>query len=105
MYIKPVSDFQTIKSTPYISSLGFSIGRLSGKLIISDIEIGSVAELSGLRIRDEIISLDDGKYDLENHLHKQFITYIADKERVIIKIKREGSEADILVQRKIEQVG
>jgi hypothetical protein len=101
LYIKPVADFHTIKSTPYISSLGFSMGKLNGKLIVSDIEIGSMAALSGLQIRDEVLSLDNGAYDLdvENYSHEQFIAYIAGKENVIVKVKRDGDNIEVPINK------
>ena len=99
LYLKPVSNFDSIQSTPYTSSLGFKLGKLNGKLIISAIEIGSPVELAGLQIRDEIISLDNGDYNInfDNHIHEDFIEYIADKESVVVRVKRDENIIEVLI--------
>ena len=101
LYLKPVSNFDSIQSTPYTSSLGFKLGKQNGKLIIAAIETGSAAEKAGLQIRDEIISLDNGAYDitLENHIHEKFITCMEDKESVVVRVKRGESILTLTILR------
>jgi hypothetical protein len=97
LYIQQVSNFETLKSIPFVTSLGFRIGKLFEKFIISGIEIGSVAEQAGLQIRDEVISVNNGEFELdfENFSHKQFVDYIADKENVVVTVQRDGNRMDV----------
>ncbi|GHT15620.1 hypothetical protein FACS189426_23370 [Bacteroidia bacterium] len=98
LYIKPVNNFDSIKSIPYISNFGFAIGTLNKELLISDTEIGGLAEATGLKIRDKLLSIDNGAFDLNiENRHKNFIEYLADKKQVAVQIEREGQIMNIQI--------
>jgi hypothetical protein len=96
LYINPVKNFQNLKSVPYISSFGFNIKELRKEWIVSGLEVGGLAELSGLKINDRIIRIDNGAFNLENN-NNDLIMYLADKKQVTVQIEREGEVFDIKI--------
>jgi hypothetical protein len=99
LYIMPVKNFHEIKSMPYISDFGFSIGKFSDELIVCDLEVSGLAALAGLEIRDKVLSIDNGAFDLNvENRHKRFIAYLADKKQVIVQVEREGQMMNILIE-------
>jgi len=97
LYIKPVAGFDNIQSTPFVTAMGFRFGTIGNELQVTAIEVGSVAEASGLQLRDKIISV--GAYDLENHTREKLVAYIADRESVVVKVKRGGSIVEIPISK------
>jgi hypothetical protein len=100
LYILPAKNFHSIQSTPYISDFGFSIGSITEELIVSDIEIGGLAENAGMKLRDKLLSIDNGTFDIDQEdRHKNFIAYLAGKKQVTVQIEREGEVFDIKIAR------
>jgi predicted metalloprotease with PDZ domain len=98
LYILPAKNFHSIQSTPYISDFGFSIGSITEELIVSDIEIGGLAENAGMKLRDKLLSIDNGTFDInQEDRHKNFIAYLAGKNQVTVQIEREGQVFDIKI--------
>jgi hypothetical protein len=98
LYIKPVNNFDSIKGISYISDFGFGIGTLNKELLITDIEIGGLAEISGLKIRDKLLNIDNGVFDLSiKNRRERFNAYLSDKKQVGVKIERDGQIMDFLL--------
>lgn len=92
LYIQPIKDFDKTKSDPYVSEFGFYTNKEKEKLIVSGIEIGGLAEKSGMKLKDEIISIDNSAFDLNTEfVDKNLRKYLNDKKDIIIDIKREGA--------------
>jgi hypothetical protein len=90
LYIQPVKNFHQIKSRPYALDFGFNIKEVRDELIISHIEIGGMAEIAGLKIRDKVLSVDNKRFDIETESNKKenFLTYLANKDQIEIQIER-----------------
>ena len=99
LYIKPVADFDNIESTPFVTSMGFRFANRGGMLIVQAIETGSAAETSGLQLRDEVISVDNGAYNLESHTRETLVAYIANRKSVVVKVKRGGDIIEIPISK------
>ena len=99
LFIKPVANFDSIKSTPFVSALGFRFHNQGDSLIIGAIELGSAAEVAGLQLRDKVLSVDGGLYDLKNHTRERLVEYIANRESVIVKVRRNSEIIEIPINR------
>ncbi|GHT42070.1 hypothetical protein AGMMS49965_12900 [Bacteroidia bacterium] len=98
LYIQPVNNFDSIKRMSYISNFGFAIGILNKELLITNIEIGGLAEISGLKIRDKVLNIDNGVFDLSmENRRERFNAYVSDKKQVDVKIERDGQIMDFLL--------
>ncbi len=85
LYIQPVQGFDSIQTEPYISKFGFKFEETNGITHIYAIEQGGIAQKQGLKLGDEIIAIDNGKFDISNN--KQFIPYSDAKETLTIETK------------------
>jgi hypothetical protein len=94
LYLQPRNNFQDFESIPYCSKFGFSIENLAEKWIVKKIEVGGLAEHTGLKVMDKVIRIDNGAFDLENNSNN-LIMYLADKKQVTVQIEREGQIIDI----------
>lgn len=88
LYIQPRKDFQDFKSEPYGPDFGFFLGKVENEFIIKGIEVEGLAHKAGIGIRDKIVSIDHGKFDLNDY--KQLDLYLEDKETVILEIEKSG---------------
>jgi hypothetical protein len=95
LYIKPVKNFDQIKSSPSISDFGFNVNK---QWIVSGIEVNGLAELAGLKLTDKVVRIDNGAFNLENN-NNDLIAYLAGKNQVTVQIEREGQVFDIKIAR------
>jgi C-terminal processing protease CtpA/Prc len=82
---------------PYCSDFGFLIGISENGFIVQKIEIGGLADKSGVNIKDKIVSIDHGDFDLNNG--KQLDSYLFDKNSVTLTIERDRKNIDITIER------
>jgi len=100
LYIQPSKKFYEIKNIPYISDFGFNIRTIDSVVIVSRLEINGLAESAGLKIRDNILSIDNGIFDICNPVdNNKFIEYLANKKEVMVKIKRGKNVMDIFIHK------
>jgi len=94
LYYQPNQNFNNYKSSSLISDFGFNVSEKDG--IISAIEVDGIADKAGLMLKDKVISIDDGAFNLENKdfLVKRFIDYQSDKQNVNVRIERDGKTID-----------
>ena len=85
LYIQPIQGFDSIQTESYISKFGFKFEETNGITQIYAIEQGGIAQEQGLKLGDEIIAIDSGKFDISNS--KQFIPYSDAKETLTIETK------------------
>ena len=85
LYIQQVQGFDSIQTEPYISKFGFKFKEKNNKIKIYEIEQNGIAQKQGLKLGDEIIAIDNGKFDISNN--KQFIPYSDAKETLTIETK------------------
>ena len=98
LYIRPRNNFQDFKSNPYCSDFGFFIGKFGDDFIIRGIEIGGLAFKAGIDVKDKIVSIDHGNFDLNDF--KNIDLYLYDSESVILKIIKKGQIIDINLTKK-----
>jgi hypothetical protein len=97
LYIKPRKSFHTIKTAPPISDFGFYIATQGEKIIIN-LEVGGIAETGGLKLKDTVISIDRGTFNLKEYsFDSELIDYLTDKQSVSIQIEREGQILDFVL--------
>jgi len=90
LYIKPIENFQNFNSMPYVSSFGFSINKLNNNFVISNIKIGSIAELANLKIGDKIGCIDSGNFKInDSTVNKDLFLYLATKKSCKLSIERD----------------
>jgi len=94
LYYQPNQNFNNYKSASLISDFGFNVSEKDG--IISAIEVDGIADKAGLMLKDKVISIDDGAFNLENKvfLVERFIDYQSDKQNVNVRIERDGKTID-----------
>lgn len=98
LYLKPRKDFSLIKNTPLIPPFGFVLSKKEGKIIVSAIEIGGLAEKAGLKLQDEIVTIDNGTFDLSIEIiEDNLVKYLLSKENVMIGVKRENIPIKIVL--------
>ena len=85
LYIKPVQNFDTIKTEPYISKFGFKFEMRNGTIRILSIELGGIADKQGLKLGDEVVAIDNGGFDIKTGSVKEFISYTASKDRLVVE--------------------
>ncbi|GHT53585.1 hypothetical protein FACS189451_05570 [Bacteroidia bacterium] len=88
LYLQQRNDFQHFKSTPYCSDFGFDIKKSDTKFIVKRIEIGGLAEKAGISVKDKIVNIDYGNFDLNDE--KQLDFYLSDKKSVNLEIEKNG---------------
>ena len=93
LYIQPRNNFQIFKCDPYCSDFGFFIRKIENEFIIKGVEIGGLAYKAGIGVKDKIVSIDNGNFDLNDY--KRLDLYLSDKESVILKIEKDGQVIDI----------
>ena len=97
LYLQPRNNFQNFVSLPYCSDFGFLIGKSENGFIVRNIKIGGLADQSGVNIKDKIVSIDHGNFDLNNR--KQLDSYLADKNSVTLTIERDRKNIDITIEK------
>jgi hypothetical protein len=93
LYLQPRKDFQHFESASYCSGFGFDIGKSENGFIIKRIEIGGIADKAGIRVKDKIVHIDYGNFDLNDV--NQLNSYLKDKKSVIVGIEKEGENTVI----------
>ena len=93
IYLQPRNNFQQFESAPYCSDFGFDIRKLENIFIINRIETGGLADKAGINVKDKIVRIDHGNFDLNDR--KQLDSYLSDKKSVSIEIEKEGKIIDI----------
>ncbi|MDR3141277.1 MAG: PDZ domain-containing protein [Tannerellaceae bacterium] len=90
LFIQSVKNFNSLTFEPYVNKFGFQIRKIEDGLIISHIEIGGMAEIAGLKIRDKVLSVDNKRFDTKTESNKEedFFTYLANKNKTEILIER-----------------
>lgn len=88
LYLQPRANFQNIKSIPYCSDFGFDIGDLKDGFIIKRIELGGLADKAGISLKDKIISINHGNFNLNDAKRLDF--YLKDKKSVNVEIEKDG---------------
>jgi hypothetical protein len=88
LYLQPRNNFQDFEGAPYCSDFGFNIKKVDNGFIIKRIEIGGLADKSGISVKDKIVGIDYGNFNLNdvNRLN----SYLKDKKSVTLKIEAEG---------------
>ena len=100
LYLQPRNNFQNFESDPYCSDFGFAIGKSENEFIVQKIEIGGLADKVGVSVKDKIISIDNGNFDLNNR--KQLDSYLSDKNSVTIELEKESKITVIKLVKKEE---
>jgi hypothetical protein len=83
LFIQPVKNFNSLTFEPYVNKFGFQIRKAEDGLIISGIEMNSLADSIGLKTGDRIYRIDDKVFDNASNNN-----YISDKDTINIKIIR-----------------
>lgn len=100
VYIKPSDAFDSSGSTTDFSDFGFDISK-KGSMEVAPIEIGGLAEISGLRLKDKVLSVDDGAFDLnQENRHDRLIEYLRDKHSVTIQVERNKEVIEVRITKK-----
>jgi len=100
LYIQPSKNFYEIKNIPFISDYGFNIKTINNIVVISRLEINGLAESAGLKIRDHVLSIDNGTFDISAPVdNNKFIDYLTDKKEITIKVKRGENNMDVFIHR------
>lgn len=84
LYISPAKGFETIVAKPYTSKFGFAIESKDGKVCIANIEERGIAGQHGLKLGDEIRSIDRGGFDLMQNNSSDFPLYAADRDSLVV---------------------
>jgi len=95
LYLQPRNNFQQFESIPYCSDFGFYIRKSGNEFNINMIEQGGLADKAGIRLKDKIISIDHGDFDLSNL--KELDSYLSDKKTVHIAIEKKGKVTEIVL--------
>lgn len=84
LYIAPAKGFETMAAKPYTSKFGFAIESKDGKVYIANIEERGIAGQQGLKLGDEIRSIDHGSFDLQQNSPSDFLLYAADRDSLLV---------------------
>lgn len=96
VYIKPSDAFGS-ESTTSFSDFGFDISEKES-MEVAPIEIDGLAEAAGLKLRDRVLSVDNGTFDLSlDNRHDRLIQYLRDKSNVSIQVERDGEIIEIQI--------
>lgn len=93
IYLQPRNNFQNFESIPYCSKFGFDIGNLENRFFVKRIEIGGLADKAGIRIKDKIVNIDHGNFNLNDVDSLDF--YLSDKQSVSLSIEKNGEIINI----------
>jgi len=101
LLIQPRNNYMSIKSNTNNQNFGFRIGILDGKLLITSITIGGLAESEGIKIKDSVIEIDDGAVVLnEQSVRSGFISnYMTEKDSITLKIERKGQLLEYVLKK------
>ena len=92
LYIQPRNNFQAFESIPYCSDFGFYLNK-SGSVNV--IEQGGLAERAGIRLKDKIVRIDHGDFDLSNL--EELDLYLSNKNTVQIELEKKGKVTEIVL--------
>lgn len=90
IYVKPVKGYELSNSTAYFSEFGFDI--ISDSISrVHVLEVSGPAEFAGLKLGDEVLNIDNESFNLSvGNLHDRLVSYLRDKDKIYIDIKRSG---------------
>ena len=91
LYIKDRCTNQDINLNLSFLASGFGLEYLNDKLTISTIVKGSSAEKTGLKLRDEVIEIDNGAFELTDYTVSSGLvfTYLLQQKSIHLKVQRE----------------
>jgi hypothetical protein len=92
LYLQPRNNFQDFEDAPYCSDFGFDIEKEDNEFIIKRIEIGGLADKSGISVNDKIVGIDNGNFNLNDV--SSLNSYLKDKKSVTLKIEAEGKSIE-----------
>lgn len=92
LYVKPVTSY---RPKPYLASIlkfGFALKKgADGHIMIKSIEREGFCESAGLKLRDKVVSIDHGAFDLISYgLSDRLNEYVQDRESLELVVEREG---------------
>lgn len=97
LYINSSTAFKLSESSAHFSDFGFDLDKKE-KARITTIEIEGLAEVAGLQLKDIVLSIDDGAFDLNTeNRHDRLVNYLRNKQMVDIKIERDGRVMNIRI--------
>lgn len=76
--------FDTIRSKPYVSKIGFRIQKDGTNVVVSSIERGGIAEKQGLSLGDRILSINHETFNMAADI-SLFLIYTADKDSLVMQ--------------------
>lgn len=99
LYIRPRCD-TAMAVTDRIADLGFDLNKRSGAFYVTILELGGKAEKAGLRIRDEVLAIDNGAVSVDDLTvgSGRVEEYIKRKKEITVNIKRKGASLNIHIQ-------
>jgi hypothetical protein len=92
LYLQPRNNFQYFESAPYCSEFGFHIEKSESGFIVKRIEAGGLADKAGIGIKDKIVNIDQGNFDMDVD---SLDFYLSDKQSVNLAIEKNGEIINI----------